>query len=529
MSKSQRSKRGQSSRRSPAGRPQLIDVSTRQLQAAQHLFREGRHSEGLKLFKEAVRQQPENVRAWVLAARAYAELFRFDEMETLHRDLIALAPSHPGVHHYLGETYNLLKLPERALICFERAASLPGALPATWMELASLYEGAHRLDEAQDWIERTVRAGFDLPLVWLVRGRIARRQGEPVQAEASYRHLIDKTPDGPWACQAWGELALMKDRLGDYAGAIEAIEQCKQIQRQSAEPYRKVAAKTARRMEAATAAITPELVHRWRTETADAESQRLALLTGFPRSGTTLLEQVLDAHPDLVSSEERDFIGKELMRRLTTGHGQKPLIDVLDDLRPAQIEAARRPYLPAMEYLLGEPVGSRMHLDKNPAYNLTLPLVLRTMPEMRLIIALRDPRDVVLSCYLRYLPLNSVSVTFLTPEETARRFVLDMQLWLRLREFIETPWCEVKYEDSVADLEQVARRSLSTLGLDFREEVLAYRDRLGRDKQVTSPTYEAVAQPIYQHAIGRWKHYEQWLGPAWEILDPVLSKLGYAG
>ena len=60
-----------------------------------------------------------------------------------------------------------------------------------------------------------------------------------------------------------------------------------------------------------------------------------------------------------------------------------------------------------MEYLLGEPIGGRMHLDKNPAYNLTIPLVLRLFPETRLIIALRDPRDVVLSCYLRYLPLNA--------------------------------------------------------------------------------------------------------------------------
>ena len=69
-----------------------------------------------------------------------------------------------------------------------------------------------------------------------------------------------------------------------------------------------------------------------------------------------------------------------------------------------------------MEYLLGEPIAGRMHLDKNPAYNLTIPLVLRFFPETRLIVALRDPRDVVLSCYLRYLPLNSVSVRFLDIE-----------------------------------------------------------------------------------------------------------------
>ena len=79
----------------------------------------------------------------------------------------------------------------------------------------------------------------------------------------------------------------------------------------------------------------------------------------------------------------------------------------------------------------------------------------------------------------------------------------------------------------MSDLEQVARQALDTLGLPWRREVLDYRSRLGRVKQVTSPTYEAVAQPVYQHAIGRWKNYEKWLDRAMEILEPVMADLGY--
>ena len=116
-----------------------------------------------------------------------------------------------------------------------------------------------------------------------------------------------------------------------------------------------------------------------------------------------------------------------------------------------------------MEYLLGEPIAGRMHLDKNPAYNLTIPLVLRFFPETRLIIALRDPRDVVLSCYLRYLPLNAVSVNFLDIERTADRYALDMTAWLKYREMIQAPWCEIRYEDTVADAEKQARRRSTRL------------------------------------------------------------------
>jgi len=507
----------------------MVEQPSKRVDAAQRLWRDGRHADALDLYHEAIRQEPNNVRTYVMAARAYADEFRFDRMEELLQRLVRRAPRHPGIHHCLGETYSELKLPKRAIASYEHAARLPGALPPTWMELASMYEGAHRLDEAQELIERTVRAGFELPLVWLVRGRVRRRLKELDQAESTFRELINRFPDTPWACQAWGELALMKDRQGDYAGAIESIDKCKQLQLAHSESTWQASEKYHRRMQELSENIAGEHLRRWREQAAPFAERRVALLTGFPRSGTTLLEQLLDAHPELVSSEERDFIGKELMHSLTSCQGQTPLLEVIDELRTAQIEPQRDRYFQAMEYLLGEPIRERLHLDKNPAYNLTLPLMLRVFPETRLIVALRDPRDVVLSCYLRYLPLNSVSVRFLTPERTAERYALDMRTWLKFREIVETPWCEVRYEDTVGDFKQQAQRALATLGLEWNDDILGYRSRLGKEKQVTSPTYEAVTEPIYTRAIGRWKNYQTVLEPAFDKLEPFVRKFGYDG
>ena len=529
MAKKRRAKPDPPRKSSPKLNSQMVDSPSRRLEAAQGLWREGRQSDALDLYREAIRQEPNNVRTYVLAARAYAERFNFGRMEELLQQLVRRAPRHPGVHHYLGESYGLLKLPHKAIASYEQAARLPGALPPTWMELASLYEGAHRLDEARELIERTVRAGFNLPLVSLVRGRLQRRQQEFDQAESTFRALIEKVPETQWACQAWGELALMKDRQGDYDGAVAAITRCKQVQLAHEEAHWKTSEKVHRRMQRLIDNLSREHLQRWSSAGKQLAPHRVALLTGFPRSGTTLLEQVLDAHPDLISSEERDFVGKELMRTVKSKQGSKALIDILDDLRVEQLQTERDRYFQAMEYLLGETIGDRMHLDKNPAYNLTLPLMLRAFPETRLIVALRDPRDVVLSCYLRYLPLNAVSVRFLTPERTAERYALDMQAWLKVREITESPWCEIRYEDSVADLETQARRALDTLGLDWSDKVMDYRARLGQEKQVTSPTYEAVAEPIYTRALGRWKNYEKLLEPVFDTLAPYVREFGYDG
>lgn len=506
----------------------LVDQPSPQLLAAGRLLRDGRHQEAFDLFRQAVRQEPHNVQAYVRTARAYAKLFQFEKMEAMHEKLTARGPRHPGVHHYLGETYNLLKLPGKALASFQRAAGLPGAAAPTWLELASLCEQSHDLDRARELLDQAAQAGYDVPLMGLVRARLERRVGETTKAEATLRTVIEKFPDaGQWVCQAWGELALLKDQEEDYAGAIAAIDHCKELQRAKETPYLQASKKALDGMADLASRLTREDFDRWRNEAQDLPQLRLALLTGFPRSGTTLLEQLLDAHPDLVSSEERDFIGVELMRQVKSGQGAKPLSDVLNDLNLDQIAVGREQYLPAMEYLLGEAIGDRMHLDKNPAYNLLIPVVLRFFPETRLIIALRDPRDVVLSCYLRYLPLNAVSVQFLTVERTAELYARHMRAWLAYRERIETPWCEVRYENTVADAACEARRALDTLGLAWSDKVLNYRQRLGRERLVSSPTYEAVSQPITSRAIGRWRHYEQHLEPAFDKLEPLLRAFGY--
>jgi tetratricopeptide (TPR) repeat protein len=505
----------------------MIDAPSKRVAAARSLWNTGREADAVALFSEAIRQEPNNVHAYVMAARAYAERFYFDRMEQTFDKLVRRAPRHPGVHHYIGETFGSLKLPKRAMASYCEAARLPGAGPPTWMELASLYERAHRLEEAEVLIERTVRSGFDLPLVSLVRGRIQWRQNRLEQAEATFQALIKKSPESEFACQAWGELALMKDRQNDFDGAVAAIEHCKRLQKAHQQRYWTVSERVHARMSDMIQDVDRNLFRRWREATSLLAPRRTALLTGFPRSGTTLLEQVLDAHSDLISSEERDFIGRELLHTATAHRSNVPLLESLNELDVEAIEQHRQQYFAAMEYLLGEPVGGRMHLDKNPAYNLTIPLMLRIFPETRLVIALRDPRDVVLSCYLRYLPLNAVSVRFLDIERTADRYALDMNAWLKFREIIEVPWCEVRYEETVADLEGQARRVLDALGLPWDEQVLNYRERLIATKHVTSPTYEAVAQPLYMRAVGRWKNYERLLEPVLEKLAPFIREFGY--
>src|SRR5262245_64356584 len=107
-------------------------------------------------------------------------------------------------------------------------------------------------------------------------------------------------------------------------------------------------------------------------------AQKLAVLAGFPRSGTTLVEQVLDSHPGLVSSDEREAFGRDIFPAMwRTESTPLPTIDALDAIPESRLQAQRERYLAYLSAALNEPIASRVHLDKNPTMTLLLPGMLR--------------------------------------------------------------------------------------------------------------------------------------------------------
>jgi hypothetical protein len=320
----------------------------------------------------------------------------------------------------------------------------------------------------------------------------------------------------------------MHDRREEYDQAMQAMLQCKEILLRHESSMRQEADRVMRHLRGLAASLTPEHFQCWAQFGRQFPAKNVAVLSSFPRSGTTLLEQVLDTHSGLVSSDEREAFARDIFPAMwLTPATPAPSAEVFDRIPAERLSALRDRYLAYMEAALDEPIGDRIHLDKNPTLTLVLPGFLRLFPEARLLIALRDPRDTVISCFMLYLPLNPNSVCFLTPERTAERYAVDMGVWRKLREIIASPWLEVRYEDTVANLEKETRRALDFLGLPWEGEVLNYRERLAT-KAVGSPTYEAVSQPLYTRAIGRWRNYQKLLEPCLPTLEPFVEAFGYS-
>src|SRR6185437_6920891 len=147
------------------------------------------------------------------------------------------------------------------------------------------------------------------------------------------------------------------------------------------------------------------------------------------------------------------------------------ILPALEAASPALISRVRNNYFACADLLLRRPIGGRLLIDKNPSLNLMIPIVARIFPETKFLVALRDPRDVVMSCFMQALPLTAVSSAYLSLESTVNQYANVIGFWLQMQPRMADQWMEVRYEDMVDDLPTVAQSVLKFLGVSYEENV----------------------------------------------------------
>ena len=276
--------------------------------------------------------------------------------------------------------------------------------------------------------------------------------------------------------------------------------------------------------------ISAEMLQRW----FDSGQQllqpphRLAFLGGHPRSGTTLLEQVLGSHPDIISANEATIFSNDAYVPLLRSLPPMPMLSALEKTQIKTLRQLRTNYFRSMELCLRNPIGNRLLIDKNPDNTVLIPALVRIFPEIKILMALRDPRDVCLSSFmLAHTPISIGSVSGLYLEGTVETYTLVMGIWQTLAPLMKNPILQVRYEDTVNDLESVARRTLDFLNVPWDARVLGFDEHARQKALLRSHTYADVTKPVYKGAVGRWRNYQKYLEPYLQKLEPLVKAFGY--
>ena len=406
---------------------------------------------------------------------------------------------------------------------YMQQAALESAPPAAvFHRWAEALERLNRLSEAAGVLAEGEARFPHHPGLVLLSARLARRNGALEQAERLARQVIGMPESSPdIRCQAGYELGHALDAQDRCAEAYAAFLAAKEIQRPLAQPFESAWRARTRQMRSPGNLPTAEEFRRW-TEPS-VVSRRHAFLVGCPRSGTTLLERMLGSHPQLACSSESAVWHSQVWMPLLRAHphvsGMRAL---LARMTPEQSEAARDSYWRNIVQTVDGELDGRLLLDKNPSIFPMLAGAVRLFPEARVLVALRDPRDIVWSCFTQPLPVNAGTAAFVRLESSAEQVGAELEQWFRLRSRLATPWLEVRYESLVRQAEPQIQRVLSFLDLPWSPAVLAFHQR--RDP-VRSPSYAAAAQPVHQGAVGRWRRYAALIEPLEVHLRTVIREL----
>ena len=174
-----------------------------------------------------------------------------------------------------------------------------------------------------------------------------------------------------------------------------------------------------------------------------------------------------------------------------------------------------------------EPSDGAIYVDKMPLNIVHAGLILRIFPRARFILALRHPCDVCLSCLMQNFGLNHSMAVFCSLPDTIRFYREVFALWQRYLTHLKPAFATVKYEDMTRDLRGAAEPVLDFLGLDWDERVMDFHEHARKRGYIATPSYAQVTQPLYGHAVARWKRYGSVMKAAAKELGPEIKAFGY--
>jgi tetratricopeptide (TPR) repeat protein len=500
-------------------------------QNAQQYLRNGRHAPAFASYRKLVQQFPGVPQLWFELGRAAAGDLDYAQADQAFQRALELAPTDVNLLLALGMQYYRLRRMDQATACHERAVKVAPASPDARLTLASWFERNRRLDEAWDCVETCLTQHPGHPRALYLKAFLLHGKKLNDQAETTLRDLL-KSASLPLDIQSNAShlLGVVLDALEQYPEAITCLAKAKALRRQltNTAALEQTYDKMDQGRRKILAELTPEMVRRWSAEAAPALSPHpMAFLGGPPRSGTTLIEQILGAHPEVFVYDEPQAFAQEIFNTLQPLPPARPLtLKGLNELATAARAQLVDRYFKSLLRETEEKPGARLLLDKNPSVTASLHLWLRLFPQSKIIIALRDPRDIIISCYFQNISLTWANVSFLSLERTAKFYADCMDVWLRMRELGGFDWIETRYEDVVGNLAAEGQRVTNFLGLPWHEAQATYYEA-ARRKLVHAPTYNEVTQPVYKQAVGRWEHYAEALAPLQAGLEPYVRAFGY--
>jgi len=479
--------------------------------------------EALDLLEEAEAELIKAIEEFPEDSRLPYQLYIFYKTQLKQEDAVAALitaadrdPDSSDIQLKLGIEYGVLLRTEEAERAYKQTIELnPKELDA-YLGLAIQYEHTNREEEFAPLIALARKNGIAPESLSYIEALGLRRAEQFEEALAK----LDAVPADVEPIRTAHTRATLLERLGRQDEAFAFYTEANRLacEDNPTDPLNRARSLRKQLAEEITL-LTPGWRDSWRRiEIADDRPDPV-FLVGFPRSGTTLLDTILMGHPGTVVMEEQPPLN--LVENALGG------LAVLPGMDSNAIAKSRDYYFTEVKKV--QPVApGQLLVDKSPLFLYRLPLIQRLFPRSKIILALRHPCDVILSCFMANFRLNSAMANFLHLSDAAELYDLVFQHWEASLALFPSSVHPIVYERLVEDVAAEVRPLFDFLDLEWDDIVLDHSRTAKSRGLITTASYSQVTEPIYQRASGRWTRYREKLRPILPILNPWIERYGYA-
>lgn len=491
------------------------------------LLKQGRRKQAFDILLKACKRAGKDAELFCVIGVSLKNLGEPDEAKAALLKALVNNPRHAEAAVNLARIYADENSPSEAKRYFLKALGAVPDLADAMAGLADILARENDTRQASGLCQQVLKQHPGHYLATLVTARMHYRCGRYQDAiDLLAPPLTREQWSGLHAAVAHEMLAKVQDRAGNYAEAFESFRIMNDAVHAVWAPERSVYFQSS--------VYSPDSLYSiyeyfrddpfqsWAHIAPDDGRPAPVFMVGFPRSGTTMLDQVLASHSHVWVVEEKENL-QDIYARFASDQAG---LERLAALQENEIRHYRKLY---WKRLMQEiPVAERTSLivDKVPLNTIMLGFICRFFPEAKIIFVLRDPRDACLSCYQQNFVITEAMFQFLKPETTVAYYDAVMRLGDHFRKHLPLLFHTIRYEDVVNDFEKTLRPLMEFLGLEWEENIIDFQ-ATAKKRLIRTPSAEQVLQPVYQSSVGRWKNYVGQLYPCWELLDRWVDTFGY--
>lgn len=501
--------------------------------------RSSQMNEAASCFIKAVTLRPDFAEAHFSLGKTYKALGRLDEAAASFNESLRVRPEWPEAWYHLGNILILQGRANDALACYRRVLAIKPGFSKVVVPFVNLLISSGKLDEAAEYAQRFAQANpgnVELKLVqaniWLMQGRLDRscaiakqliETGDKnIEVDFLYACLCnhedaisllepwltknDQQIDDEQRTRLHFILGDLYDKQDNYHQAFEHYHTANRLKSRAfnIEHFSTF-------IDSMISLFTPDAMST--RPCISSKSARPIFILGMPRSGTTLVEQILASHPDVFGAGELEdirLLAKELLKMDKDG---MILPDCLDGLTAERCHQLADRYLARLDELSAT---AEYVTDKMPQNFLWVGIIALIFPNAKIIHCMRNPLDISFSCYTNNFAF-ATNYAYTYDLETLGKYYNEYR---RLMHHWQTVLCipmlDISYETLVADQENMTRALLGYCNLGWDDRCLRF---YANARNVATLSYNQVRKPIYSSSVGKWQKYQPYLTPLLESLD----------